>query len=466
VLYAPVSGRVVEVFVQAGAVAQTGRPLLRILRDPYPNPDLALSEAFFKPATEELHHTLLELRKAIKLREVTKLEIERVEKFVTGGNEAAPLINKKTIVDLRYDLAKSEQEVAALEQELGRHGLTATEVADIEAGKSAPPAGKEIWKKALEQNGLWNESGAKLLDALPATMRDLPWTIAAVAELFASGRINPEIAEWISKTPDATKHFLEIAGMLQRGHTLDDLKALVAAQGFEPIVEIVVAGAGQPEDWDVETLSARQDQRVEKGTELMVLENHRRVLLRAEPQGSEMPLVVSALQKQTSFHAVPLVANAGPTLKDLTILSLEGNEKGNGVAALIPAGNSEEARRKGFGGEVRTWTLRAGQRFLVRIPVEEFKDVFVLPTDAVTDDGADKIVLIQNGDSFEPKKVVILYQDSEETVIDGKSSELFPGDTVVQHGAFGLSLALKGGGGEPAGEEGGEAGHHHHHHHH
>ena len=56
-------------------------------------------------------------------------------------------------------------------------------------------------------------------------------------------------------------------------------------------------------------------------------------------------------------------------------------------------------------------------------------------------------------------KVEVLHQDHESVVIaNNKDTELFPGDTVVQHNAFGLSLALKAG----AGEEGG--GHHHHHH--
>ena len=37
---------------------------------------------------------------------------------------------------------------------------------------------------------------------------------------------------------------------------------------------------------------------------------------------------------------------------------------------------------------------------------------------------------------------MLLYVDQEVAVL-GKDSELFPGDMVAQHGAFGLGLAMK-----------------------
>ena len=74
-------------------------------------------------------------------------------------------------------------------------------------------------------------------------------------------------------------------------------------------------------------------------------------------------------------------------------------------------------------------------------------DLRYATADALADDGPDKVVYIQNGDSFKPAKVVVLYQDHDVVVLDSKTSELFPGDSVVQTGAFGLSLALKSSGG-------------------
>jgi len=82
---------------------------------------------------------------------------------------------------------------------------------------------------------------------------------------------------------------------------------------------------------------------------------------------------------------------------------------------------------------------------MLRIPTEKLENVFVFPSDAVTDDGPDKVVFIQDGDSYKSVKVVVLHHDQEVAVIDGKHSEIFDGDMVVQRGAFSLSLALKAG---------------------
>lgn len=79
--------------------------------------------------------------------------------------------------------------------------------------------------------------------------------------------------------------------------------------------------------------------------------------------------------------------------------------------------------------------------------MERLDEVFVLPTGAVTDDGPDKVVFIQDGDSFRAAKVVVRYQDHQFAVLDAKHSEIFPGDTVAMRGAFGLGLALKAGSG-------------------
>ena len=109
-------------------------------------------------------------------------------------------------------------------------------------------------------------------------------------------------------------------------------------------------------------------------------------------------------------------------------------------------------------GQFRTWKLRPGQRFLLRVPIQSFRGAYVLPSDAVVEEGADRIVFVKDGDGVKPAKVVVLWQDRDVVVLDSKHSELFPGDEVAQHNAFPLRLALKAGSGEA---EGGHAGHNH-----
>ena len=128
--------------------------------------------------------------------------------------------------------------------------------------------------------------------------------------------------------------------------------------------------------------------------------------------------------------------------------------------AYLPLANEPLKIVTGKTGKLfRSWKVRDGLRYMLRIPIdsERMKDVFVVPAEAVTDDGPDKVVFIQDGDAFKPQKVVLLYIDEEHAVL-GKRSELFEGDMVVQAGAFGLGLALNAGGGGAIDEH---AGHNH-----
>jgi multidrug efflux pump subunit AcrA (membrane-fusion protein) len=95
-------------------------------------------------------------------------------------------------------------------------------------------------------------------------------------------------------------------------------------------------------------------------------------------------------------------------------------------------------------GGSRSWKLRSGLRYLVRVPVETLAQRFVLPAGAVTEDGPDKVVLVADGKTFRKKVVHVEHLDDEVAVIANDGS-LSPGDPVVTAGAFPLGLALQSG---------------------
>jgi multidrug efflux pump subunit AcrA (membrane-fusion protein) len=95
-------------------------------------------------------------------------------------------------------------------------------------------------------------------------------------------------------------------------------------------------------------------------------------------------------------------------------------------------------------GAARSWRLRTGLRYLVRVPVESLEDRFVLPAEAVTSIGAERIVFLRDGDGFISRPVHVEHEDDEVAVIANDGS-LFPGDPVVMRGAFALGLALHAG---------------------
>ena len=109
------------------------------------------------------------------------------------------------------------------------------------------------------------------------------------------------------------------------------------------------------------------------------------------------------------------------------------------------------------GHHFSTWKFRPGQRMQVRVPVETWEDVIVLPVDAVARDGLEYYVFRQNGDHFDRVPVALHYRDMVSAVI-GNDGSLFAGDVVATNNAHQLQMALKnksGGGVDP------HAGHNH-----
>ena len=79
------------------------------------------------------------------------------------------------------------------------------------------------------------------------------------------------------------------------------------------------------------------------------------------------------------------------------------------------------------------------------VRVQEVKNVFVLPADAVAREGPEAFVFTQNVNTFERKPVRVLLQDRQQVVIANDGS-LPPGTYVVQGGAAQLNRMVKAGG--------------------
>ena len=102
------------------------------------------------------------------------------------------------------------------------------------------------------------------------------------------------------------------------------------------------------------------------------------------------------------------------------------------------------------------WRFRPGQRVRLKVPVEKFEGVFVLPAGAVVREGPEAYVFRQNGDLFERKPVHVLHEDRSEVVVADDGS-VGPGQFVVRNHAAALNRALK------ASAGGDEHGHDHEH---
>lgn len=445
-VFAPMGGRIESIDVEPGTVVNPGSTVVTLVRDPLPRPQLTLTADILRPAQENLHESVLELRRSAEEVRIARTELTRVEQF-TGkvGGRDLPIIPRQRAIDLRYQLSRAEIAHEQAHLELEKHGLSDAQIRDVEGGASLPVFNEETWQRALARNGLWPTEAQRLSEVLPKSLRALPWVTATIGELAASGLANAELTDWMA-SEGVARHFLEIGVLLQRGHTLEDLQRLHALNALEPVVRVVAPGLDDDGSWDVLDVLSKRGAKVASGDRLLTLRDPRRLFLRTEPVGGEVASILIAAKERYEIAANPLIRDSGPQLEALTISYVESSRENEGTVAFVEVRNNVRSEiDRGRAMTSRTWSLREGMRYLLRIPTAKLENVFVLPASAVTEDGPNKVVFLQDGESFKPVPIVIAYQDDEVVVIPvTKEVSLSPGDPVVQSGAFELGLAMKG----------------------
>lgn len=197
--------------------------------------------------------------------------------------------------------------------------------------------------------------------------------------------------------------------------------------------------------FDVEELKVHRGDQVEAGASLCILSEHEVLYLEGRVFKNEIPLVQQAMQRgwpveMRTVQEEKLVWSSLPSLKILFV--------GNGVdpdsqtvPVYVPVEN-QYRQRSDYGKQFRLWRFRPAQRVFLRIPVEEHKNVIVLPKEAVVREGAEHYVFQQNGDAYDRKEVEVLYQDRSNVII-ANDGVLIPGVSYVAHnGAAQLQRAL------------------------
>ncbi|MFH2001581.1 MAG: hypothetical protein ABIK28_17995, partial [Planctomycetota bacterium] len=445
-VFAPLAGRIMTVEARFGSLVESGEILVTMVRDPIPWVELTLTGDVLKPVSENLHTSMADLRRAALTVAILQKELNRLRSF-TVEDEEIPLLPKKEIIKIEYDLMQAEREVSIVHDELVRHGLSVEQIGNIEGGK-IPPVDAGIWLGALKHNGYWTAPAQAIYSVLPEKIRSSSWAVATIAELVASDRVDGSLIEWLKQDPSAVERFLEVGGLLQRGYDLDHLRVLCAAGALEPLVKIR-APATAP-DWDVRDLKVKPGQYVEAREPLLVLDNPRSLYLRAEPTDNEIGTIAEAMKSKSKIEARPLIPDTAPFLRDLKIQRVYSDGSGK-TCALLSLQNTPMFSQEGLEGEkYRSWQLREGQKYELRVPLEVLDKIYLFPTEAVVEDGADKIVFLQSGDGFKKIKVEVLYQDHEIAVLPA-TTNIFPGNPIVIHGAFALSLALQSDSGADAG---------------
>ena len=108
---------------------------------------------------------------------------------------------------------------------------------------------------------------------------------------------------------------------------------------------------------------------------------------------------------------------------------------------FIPLSNQSRAYDKDNQTFI-VWRFRPGQRVRLQVPVEELKDVLVLPSAAIVREGPEAYVFQQNGDLFNRLPVHVLHEDRLQVVLANDGS-VKRGLYLAQGSAASLNRVLK-----------------------
>ncbi|MFK7777433.1 MAG: hypothetical protein QM501_04845 [Gimesia sp.] len=198
--------------------------------------------------------------------------------------------------------------------------------------------------------------------------------------------------------------------------------------------------------YEVQELNADLGQQVQAGQLLSTLANHSLLYIEGHAFKREAPFLETAVQNgwKISVEFAEDDPAHWPVLDqkfEIRHLSNVIDTKSRTFDFFIPLMNQSRSYQKRDETFV-VWRFRPGQRIRLHVPVEELKDVLVLPAAAVVREGPEAYVFQQNGDLFNRIAVHVLHEDRLNIVLDNDGS-VTPGVYLAQNGAASLNRVLK-----------------------
>lgn len=229
-----------------------------------------------------------------------------------------------------------------------------------------------------------------------------------------------------------------------------------------------LAGSDAPDSpghetlYELEELKVMLGESVAAGAPLCVLADHHHLQIEGRVFTSDASLIQKAARDGVHVAVeFPGGEQAGwPPLQrafKITFVSNRVDPQHQTLNFYLPLPNQFQSYTRGT-KTYRLWRFHPGQRVQLKIPVEAFHDVFVVPAEAVVRDGPDTVVFRENGDFFERKPVHLLYSDRQVAVL-ARDGSVHTGTVIASTGAVQINWAIK------AQAGGGGHGHHHDHEH-
>lgn len=198
--------------------------------------------------------------------------------------------------------------------------------------------------------------------------------------------------------------------------------------------------------YELQELKVEIGNQVQAGQLLGVLANHRSLLIEGHAFKREAPFLEQAAQNEWPVQ-VEFVedepVNWSKVEQTFLIHHLANSiDPINRTFKFFILLTNQSQPYEKHGETHLTWRYRPGQRVRLHVPIEEMRDVFVLPAAAIAREGPEAFVFQQNGDLFHRKPVRVLHEDRLNVVIANDGS-VPPGLYLAQGGAASLNRVLK-----------------------
>ena len=219
--------------------------------------------------------------------------------------------------------------------------------------------------------------------------------------------------------------------------------------GESATIHLAPEGAQHPDEdpaYELQELKVDLGQQVQAGQLLCMLSNHQSLYIEGHSFKREAPFL-----EQAATNGWPIQVEFAeddrehwPALNHVFRIRHLANAIDSASRTFdffIPLTNQS----RGYAEDGQTfvvWRFRPGQRVRLHIPVEELKEVIVLPSSAIAREGPEAFVFRQNGDLFNRLPVHVLHEDRQNIVLANDGS-VTPGLYLAQNAAASLNRVLK-----------------------
>ena len=198
--------------------------------------------------------------------------------------------------------------------------------------------------------------------------------------------------------------------------------------------------------FEVQELNVELGQQVQAGQLLSTLANHQALFLEGHAFKREASFLAKAAENKWPIRCTFAEDDqvdwpAFDQTLEIRHLANSINSETRTFNFFIPLLNQSRSYDKDNQTFI-VWRFRPGQRVRLQVPVEELKDVLVLPSAAIVREGPEAYVFQQNGDLFNRLPVHVLHEDRLQIVLANDGS-VKSGLYLAQSAAASLNRVLK-----------------------